>query len=131
LLRSRLSRPLIQLTGLVLAVPFIFLLGWSGSHVVVFTSMGLFGLFRGLYDSNLFASLYEVVPPQARATATGIMLAVGFLGGGSSALAVGWTSRRIGLGTALSATSASYVIAAALMGATCLWWFRRDSVRTK
>jgi predicted MFS family arabinose efflux permease len=130
-LRSRLSRPLIQLTGLVLAVPFIFLLGWSGSQMVVFISMGLFGLFRGLYDSNLFASLYEVVRPQARATATGIMLAVGFLGGGSSALAVGWMSRRIGLGMALSATSASYVIAAALMGATCLWWFQRDSVRTR
>jgi predicted MFS family arabinose efflux permease len=127
--RSPLSRPLIQLTGLVLAAPFIFLLGWSGSRWVVFTSMGLFGVFRGLYDSNLFASLYEVVRPQARATATGIMLGVGFLGGGSSALAVGWMSRRVGLGPALSATSACYVVAAALMAATCLWFFRRDATR--
>jgi predicted MFS family arabinose efflux permease len=126
--RSRISRPLIQLAGLVLATPFIFLLGWSGSQTIVFTSMGLFGLFRGFYDSNLFASLYEVVRPQARATATGIMLAVGFLGGGSSALVVGWMSRRVGLGAALSATSACYVAAAALMAAICLWWFRRDAI---
>jgi hypothetical protein len=66
--------------------------------MVVFTPMGLFGLFRGLYDSNLFASLYEVVRPQAGATATGIMLAVGLLGAGSSALAVGWMSRHLGQG---------------------------------
>jgi predicted MFS family arabinose efflux permease len=125
---SRLSRPLIQLAGLILGAPFIFLLGWSASEPVVFVSMGLFGLFRGLYDSNLFASLYEVVRPQARATATGIMLAVAFIGGGSSALVVGWLSRRIALGSALSATSVCYVLAAALMGATCLFWFRSKAI---
>lgn len=78
-LRTRLSRPLVQVAGLLLGVPFIFLLGWSEATWVVFASLGLFGICRGLYDSNLFASLYEVVRPEARATATGIMIAVAFL----------------------------------------------------
>jgi len=127
--RSRLSRPLIQMAGLVLGAPFIFLLGWSASSRLVFASLGLFGIFRGLYDSNLFASLYEVVRPEARATATGLTLAVGFLGGGSSAVAVGWLSQRIGLGPALASTSLCYLASALLLLWACLAWFNRDAAR--
>jgi predicted MFS family arabinose efflux permease len=124
--RSRLSRPLIQFAGLTLGAPFVFLLGWADSAIVVFVSLGLFGFFRGLYDSNHFASLYEVIRPEARATATGVMLAVAFLGGGSASLVVGWLSQRIGLDSALAATSVFYVLAAAIMLLTCIFWFRRD-----
>ncbi len=126
--RSRLSRPLIQFSGLVMGAPFIYLLGTADSTAVVFASLGLFGVFRGLYDSNLFASLYEVVRPEARATATGATLCVGFLGGGSAALAVGWLSDRIGLDAALSTTSGFYVLSAGLLLIACLRWFRRDCV---
>jgi MFS family permease len=126
--RFRLGRPSVQLAGLLGGAPFVYLMGRADSSIVVFTSLGLFGLFRGLYDSNLFASLYEVVRPEARATATGTMLAVAFLGGGSSAVAVGWLSQRIGLDAALSSTSVFYVAAAGLLLATCLFWFRRDAL---
>jgi predicted MFS family arabinose efflux permease len=127
--RSVLSRPLIQLSGLILAAPFIVLLGRSDSVWVVCAALGLFGLFRGLYDSNLFASLYEVIRPEARATATGAMLAIAFLGGGSAALAVGWLSRGIGLGPALSATAVFYGLAAAVLLAASVFWFRQDAAR--
>ena len=129
--RTRLSRPLIQCAGLALGAPFVFLVGRADSSTVVFVSLGLFGLFRGLYDSNLFASLYEVIRPEARATATGIMLAVAFLGGGSAAVAVGWLSERIGLDSALASTSVFYLLAAGLLLATCIFWFRRDSAATQ
>jgi predicted MFS family arabinose efflux permease len=125
--RYRLSRPSIQLIGLVAGAPFVYLLGHAGSTTVVYASLGLFGLFRGLYDSNLFASLYEVVRPEARATATGVMLAVAFLGGGSAAVAVGWLSQRIGLDAALSSTAVFYLAAAGLLLAACVFWFRRDA----
>lgn len=129
--RSRLSRPLIQTAGLVLGAPFVFLLGWADSSVIVFASLGLFGLFRGFYDSNLFASLYEVIRPEARATATGVMLAVAFLGGGSAAVAVGWFSQRVGLGSALASTSVFYLLAAGLLLVTSIRWFRRDAARIR
>jgi predicted MFS family arabinose efflux permease len=127
--RSCLSRPLIQTAGLVLGAPFVFLVGWASSSVIVFVSLGLFGVFRGLYDSNLFASLYEVIRPEARATATGVMLAVAFLGGGSAAVVVGWFSQRVGLGSALASTSVFYLIAAGLLLVTSIRWFRRDAAR--
>lgn len=128
-LRMRLSRPLTQAAGLLLGVPFIFLLGWSPSTHIVFVSLALFGVFRGMYDSNLFASLYEVVRPEARATATGIMLAVAFLAGGSAALVTGWLSQRIGLGPALASASLWYLAGGILILLDCWIWFRRDAAR--
>jgi MFS family permease len=130
-LRSRVSRPAVQVAGLLLGAPFIFLLGWSNSIWVVFTSLGLFGIFRGLYDSNLFASLYEVVRPEARATATGIMIAVAFLGGGCSPLLIGWLSGHTNLGLALASTSAFYIAAGLLIWFDCRLWFHRDAARMR
>jgi predicted MFS family arabinose efflux permease len=127
--RSCLSRPLIQMAGLALGAPFVFLLGRASSDLVVFASLGLFGFCRGLYDSNLFASLYEVVRPEARATATGVMLAVAFLGGGSASVAVGWFSQRVGLGPALASTALFYLLAAGLLLMTSVLWFQRDAAR--
>jgi predicted MFS family arabinose efflux permease len=129
--RSRLSRPLIQLAGLVLGAPFIFLLGTAESSLVVYISLGIFGVFRGIYDSNLFATLYEVIRPEARATATGVMLSVAFLGGGSASLVVGWFSQRVGLDSALASTSVFYLLSAALLLVTCIFWFRRDVERVR
>lgn len=127
--RTRLSRPITQILGLAAAVPFIFLMGRSDSQVVVFASLGLFGLFRGFYDSNLFASPYEVISPRSRATATGLMLAVAFLLGGASPMLTGWLSQRLTLGAALSATSLFYLAAALLLTLDAARFFRRGVAR--
>ena len=55
--------------------------------------MTVFGLCKGLYDSNIFASLYDVVEPRARATAAGLMNTVGWGGGALGPLAVGWVTK--------------------------------------
>lgn len=128
-LRSVLSRPLVQVAGLALGAPFIYVLGTSGDRYVVYGALALFGLFRGLYDSNLFASLYEVVRPESRATATGMMLCAAFLGGGVAPLVIGFLSSRFALGNAMALTSALYLIGAIIILAACVFWFRRDSER--
>jgi MFS family permease len=54
--------------------------------------MCLFGLCKGVYDANIFASLYDVVEPRARASSAGIMNLAGWGGGALGPLAVGWVS---------------------------------------
>ena len=49
--------------------------------------------------------------------------------GGSAAVIVGWFSQRVGLGPALSSTAAFYLLGAALLLVTSLFWFRRDAAR--
>jgi MFS family permease len=55
--------------------------------------MALFGFSKGLYDSNIFASVYDFVHPRARSTAAGIMNTVGWGGGALGPLFVGWVSK--------------------------------------
>lgn len=125
--RDRIWRPRIQVVGLLLGAPFIYLLGTASERNVVFAALTLFGVFRGLYDSNLFTSLYEVIRPASRATATGLMLAVAFLGGGFAPVIIGWLGKRFTLGTALAASSACYLFAAAAIGLATVMYFRSDA----
>ncbi|WP_321475053.1 MFS transporter [uncultured Paludibaculum sp.] len=130
-LRRVVSRPAIQAVGLFLGAPFIFMAGQASTPVLVFAALALFGFFRGVYDSNLFASPFEVVRPDARATATGLMLAVGFCGGGAGPLLAGRLSQSYGLGAGLSATSIFYVVGGALLLIDCLFFFRRGAHRMR
>lgn len=102
---------------------------WTASclRFFVFTALTIFGVFRGFYDSNLFPSLYEVIRPASRATATGLMLAVAFLGGGFAPVIIGWLGKRLTLGTALASTSVCYLLAAAAIGVATAMFFRADA----
>ncbi len=78
-----------QAVGAFLGVPFIFLCGDTRELGVLIGAMTAFGFCKGLYDANIWASLYEVVPPERRAAAVGLMNMLGWLGGGLGALLVG------------------------------------------
>jgi hypothetical protein len=47
-----------------------------------------FGYFKGLYDANIFAGLYDVVPVARRRAAAGILDSLGWLGGGFAPIAI-------------------------------------------
>lgn len=126
-LKDRIWRPRVQVAGLLLGAPFIYLLGMSTERAVVFSALALFGVFRGFYDSNLFTSLYEVIRPASRATATGLMLAVAFFGGGFAPVITGWLGKQFTLGAALAATSVCYLFSAAMIGVATLVFFRNDA----
>ena len=78
--RHRGGRMITQAAGLLLGVPFLFLTGWTMSTVVLVLAMTGFGYFKGFYDANIWASLYDVVPVTRRATAVGLMNSIGWLG---------------------------------------------------
>jgi MFS family permease len=84
---------LVQAVGLLTGAMFVFLVGATKSATVLLFVMTIFGLCKGLYDSNIFASIFDVVEPKARATAAGIMNTVGWGGGAIGPLAVGWFTR--------------------------------------
>lgn len=129
-LKAPIWRPRVQSAGLLFGAPFIYLLGMSSERTVVFAALTLFGVFRGFYDSNLFTSLYEVIRPASRATATGLMLAVAFFGGGFAPVITGWLGKQFTLGAALAATSVCYLFSAAMIAVAALVFFRNDAQKT-
>lgn len=102
------GRMRIQAVGPLAGVVFLFLTGWTSSVPVLIAALIGFGLSKGLYESNLWASLHDVVPRELRATAVGIMNSLGWIGGGVAPLAVAAGSGRLGMGACLSATSVVY-----------------------
>jgi MFS family permease len=109
------ARPAIQCFGLACGIPFLFLTGWTSSIPVLVAAMTCFGFFKGFYDANIFASLYEVVGVEVRAVAAGILNSLGWLGAGFAPVIVARASESIGMSACLSATSVIYVVCAILL----------------
>src|SRR5262249_42233141 len=60
------GRILVQAIGLLCGASFAFLVGRTTDQTTLIVSMTIFGLCKGVYDSNIFASVYDMVPPRAR-----------------------------------------------------------------
>jgi len=118
------GRMLTQAIGLFCGVPFILLTGLTTTVVTVVLAMTGFGFFKGLYDANIWASLYDVVPPAHRATALGLMNSIGWLGGGAAPVAIGVMSESFGMSRSIAATSAIYLVVGIGLYAAIRHWMR-------
>jgi MFS family permease len=110
-LRRRLpgGRLLAQSIGLLCGVPFLFLTGWAIRVPLLIVGMAGFGYFKGIYDANIFAGLYDVVPIHRRGSAAGVLNSLGWLGGGFAPLLIAIAAARFGFSACISATAAIYL----------------------
>ena len=119
--KSRGGRILTQALGLLCGIPFLFLAGWTVSVAWLIVAMIGFGYFKGLYDANIFASLYDVVRVERRGAAAGLINSLGWLGGGFAPIAIAVAASRYGMSACISATAAIYLF----IGTLLLWGARR------
>jgi MFS family permease len=105
----------VQAAGLFCGVPFLFLTGWTTAAAAVLAAMIGFGFFKGVYDSNLWAALYDVTPIERRGATLGIMNSLGWLGGAAAQLCIGVASVRFGMSACLSATAFIYLAIAIVL----------------
>ncbi len=120
----------LQAAGLLLAMPFLFWLGASDRLVATYFAVGVFGFFRGFYDSNIYASLFEVIEPRFHASATGAMTAFAFVLGSLAPVALGIIKQRAGLSIGFSALALVYLAAAVLLVSAIVVFFHKDYVRS-
>jgi len=118
--RNKGGRQLVQAIGLLGGVPFLFFTGHSATTGILLLSMAGFGLFKGLYDANIWASLYDFVPVDQRGLATGLMNSLGWLGAGFAPIAVAVASAHYSLSLCISMTAAIYLILILPMGILAL-----------
>jgi MFS family permease len=104
------GRQLVQAIGLLGGVGFIFFIGHSITATALFVSMTGFGLFKGLYDANIWASLYDFVPVEQRGLATGVMNSLGWLGAGFAPIAFALAIQHYSPGRCVSMTSGIYLV---------------------
>lgn len=104
------GRIAVQSAALFCGAPFVFLCSRANSVILIASALTVWGLFKGIYDANIFASLYDVIPAEFRGTGAGFMNMVGWLGGGGLApVTIGFLAQQIGLAKSLGLTGLVYV----------------------
>ena len=102
-----------NIAGLALAVPFIVWMAYAPSLTVCCVAMALFGIFRGVYDSNLMASLFDIIPQKYHASGAGIMLSCGFVFGSTSPVVLGVLKENFSSTLGLASLAGFYLAGAA------------------
>jgi sugar phosphate permease len=125
-LKRKQARLEIELIGLLGGAPFIFIMGYTPHLYISYAALAAFGFFRGIYDSNLYAALFDVIEPRFRATAVGIMTAFAFIIGAFAPLILGIVKTKYGLSVGISSLSLCYLLSAAMILAALLFFFKKD-----
>jgi MFS family permease len=131
-LRSRTPRGrlIVQAVGVFGGAPFVALCGMTQSVAWLIVALSAWGLFKGLYDANIFASVFDVIRPEARGAAAGFMNTVGWLaGGGSAPLVIGIIAQRQSLSLAIALASLVYLAAGLLLLTGIFFFVKRDAAR--
>ncbi len=100
----------IQSLGLIVGAPFVYLAGNAATVSFLIAALVAAGLCKGIYDANIFASLFDVVDPEDRGTAAGLMNSVGWTGGFLAPPVVGYASQTYGLSVAIASTATVYLV---------------------
>jgi MFS family permease len=124
------GRIIVQAVGILLEAPFAVWCALTGSMRALAAALILWGLSKGLYEANIFASVFDVVRPEIRGTATGFMNMMGWLvGGGTAPVVIGYLAQREGLSRAIAASASLYVVASLILATAAVAFVRRDVAR--
>ncbi len=125
---DRSGRLKLQAWALLAGAPFIALAAAAPTLFVACFALGAFGLCRGVYDSNIYASLFEVVAPRYRASAAGLMVMGAYLLAACAPLWLGWMGARAGgLSRGLTWLSLAYVLSSLSLFTAVKVFFRKDA----
>jgi predicted MFS family arabinose efflux permease len=113
--------------AVVFCAPFAFAIFATHSLLVLKLSACGFGMFAGFFAGNLFSSLYDVAGPRDYGLATGLLNAVGGLGGGAAILVVGLWRHSLGIDRLMLYTLLASAAAAVLLWLVVRARFHRES----
>ncbi|HEY0748472.1 MAG TPA: MFS transporter [Steroidobacteraceae bacterium] len=116
--RSVLGRFYALAIGLTIAAVCLLPLMQARSAVAVGTVLLASSVGKGMFDGCVYAALHDVVPPEARSTAVGMMTMVGFLGAGLMPIMVARAAGHYGMAIGLTSLTVLYFAAVGILLAT-------------
>ena len=116
----------VNAAGLVLCVPGLLLSAFAPTASLCIAGTALFGFATGVYDSNIYASLFEVVKPRYRSAAVGVFGCGGCVIGASGPAVLGWMNSHFPMSTGIASLSAFALAGAAAIGVARIFFFERD-----
>ena len=120
-----------QALALLCGAPMLVLIGLAPSFAGLLVAASAYGVFRGFFEVNTHASLFDVVPPQFRSTAVGLLNMIAFFFGGLSGVAMGALSQKWGVRgfeIGFGVMAGTYAISAALMAFSFFFTFKKNRI---
>ena len=125
-------RLMLQGSALLLGAPMIYLIGQADGVIATWFAMAGYGVFRGLFEVNTHASLFDVVPPKYRSTAVGLMTMTAFIFGTFPTMMIGrfcdLHGKVSGIQQGFVVLAGAYVLGAVAIFCSMLLTFKRDRV---
>ena len=124
-------RLLFQSLSLFLGAPMLVWFAFAPGLASTWVAVAAYGVFRGFFEVNTHASLFDVIAPKYRSTAVGLLNMIAFFFGGLSGLLIGKLSEAGGVGgfeTGFALMGGVYAFAGCLMLVSYFFTFRRDCV---
>lgn len=120
---------MVILTGALLAgAPFIVWMAQADGLYVTYFALAVFGLFRGFYDANIYATLFDFVEPAHRSITVGLFVMFGFLIGSLSPALLGYLKPVLGMENGLSLLAIGYILAGCAAAIAMGFFFKKDYV---
>jgi MFS family permease len=123
------ARLMMQGFGLLLAVPFIILMGNSSTLVTIYIGFAGFGFGRAFFDANTYTVLYDVIPAKYHSSASGAMIMTGFAVGSLAPVVLGFMKPLLGLSFGLTSLAFIWVLCGALLLAASRYLFKKDYLK--
>lgn len=101
---------MMQGIGLLVAVPFIILMGNSTILAFIYIGFAGFGFARAFFDANTYTVLYDVIPTRYHSSASGVMIMIGFGVGAFAPIALGYIKSILGLSFGITSLAAVWLL---------------------
>lgn len=124
--RNPAYRMAMQGAGLLLAVPFIVMMGYSSTLWIIYVGFAGFGFARAFFDANTYTVLYDVVPPRYRSSASGVMIMTGFAFGALAPLVLGVVKEVVGLSFGIMLLAVVWLVCGLLMLVSSKVFYLKD-----
>lgn len=120
-----------QTVALLCGAPMLLWIGLAPSFTALLVAASAYGVFRGFFEVNTHASLFDVIAPAHRSTAVGLLNMIAFFFGGLSGVAMGALSQRWGVRgfeVGFAVMAGAYLAGAALMAFSFFFTFSKNRV---
>lgn len=129
--KSGANRLWLQVTGILLAVPCVALMGISQNMIVVCIALAGFGLFRGLFECATYPVLYDVISSKYYSLSSAIMILFGFSIGALAPWILGIIGDTMGLSKGFIILAAVWSFASVALILARLKFYNKDSILVK
>ena len=127
-------RLLLQTVAMTCGAPMLVWFGFAPTFVSAVVATMAYGIFRGLYETNTHASIFDVVHPTHRSSVVGLLNMIAFLTGSLSPLMIGALSDRMGLRgfeIGFGILGSAYLVGAIAMASAFFFTFKRDKIEDR